>query len=129
MSYDNPSTVTFSFGAHDFGAGDGAKSFKLPKGYRGRLIDVGITNITEAFTNTTTAGFVRVGTDADADKYAQLNAGTTGIGDTVNTVDDTDAIIDPDLPADTQIEVALVAPTGGTPAGIGEAYVVVEIFK
>lgn len=128
MSYDNPSTVTFSFGVHDFGAGAGAKSFKLPKGKRGRLIDVGVTNISEAFTNTTTAGFVSIGTADDADKYALLNCGTTGIGDTVNTVDDADAIIDKDLPADTQIEVALVAPTGGTPAGIGEAYAVVEVY-
>jgi hypothetical protein len=128
MSYDNPSTVTISFGSYNFASGAGARSFKLPKGKRGRLIDVGITNVTVAFTNTTTPAYVRVGTLTDADAYAQLNAGTVGIADTVNTVDDTDAIINKDLPADTQFEVALVPPTGGTPAGTGEAYVVVEIY-
>lgn len=127
-TYDNPSTVTFAFGAHDFGAGAGALSFKLPKGKRGRLVDVGVFNITEAFTNTTTPAYVRVGTASDADAYAQLDCGTAAISDTRNTVDDTDAIIDADLPADTQIEVTFAAPTGGTPAGIGEAYVVVEIY-
>ncbi|ROH88002.1 hypothetical protein ED236_00470 [Pseudomethylobacillus aquaticus] len=126
--YDNPSTVTFQFGNHDFGAGAAALSFKLPKGKSGRLIDVGVMNISEAFTATTTPAYVRVGTGLDPDAYAQLSCGTTAIGDTVNTVDDTDAIIDAQLPADTQIEVALVAPTGGTPAGIGTAFVVVEVY-
>lgn len=128
MSYENPSTVTFQFGQHDFGAGAGALSFKLPKGKKGRLIDVGVTNITETFTNTTTPAYFRVGTSGDADAYAQLNLATAAATDTFNTVDDTDAIIEDALPADTQIEVTMVAPTGGTPAGIGTPYVVVEVY-
>lgn len=127
-TYDNPSTVTFQFGLHDFGAGAGALSFKLPKGKKGRLIDVGVFGITEAFSATTTPAYFRVGTASDADAYAELNLGTAAATDTYNTVDDPDAIIDADLPADTQIEVTMVAPTGGTPAGIGVPFVVVEIY-
>ena len=128
MAYENPSCVTFQFGSHDFGAGAGALSFKLPKGKVGRLVDVGVTNITETFTATTTPAYFRVGTGADADAYAELNMSTAAATDTWNTVDDTNAIISSTLPADTQIEVTMVAPTGGTPAGIGTPYVVVEFY-
>lgn len=126
--YDNPKTLVFKFPSHDFGGGAGAASFKLPPGMKGRIVDVGVTDVTEAFTNTTTPGYVRVGTASDADAYAQLDCGTVAATDTRNTVDDTDAIIDADLPADTQIEVTFVAPTGGTPAGIGCAFVVVDAY-
>ena len=47
--------------------------------------------------------------------------------DTYNTQNDTDAIIEADIDS-TQIEVAFIAPTGGTPAGIGSAFVVVAWF-
>lgn len=128
MAYDNPQTVTYQFGQHDFGAGAGALSFKLPKGKAGRLIDVGVMNITETFTNTTLDATVLVGTTGDANAYAELHLATAAATDTFNTVDDTNAIINKDLPADTQIEVAFTAPTGGTPAGIGTPFVVVEIY-
>lgn len=128
MQYDNPRTLVFQFGQHDFGAGAGALSFKLPKGLRGRIVDVGVMNITETFTQVTTPAYVNVGTSADADAYASLNMGAAAATNTWNTVDDTDAIINADIPADTQIEVTFVAPTGGTPAGIGTAFVVVNAF-
>ena len=127
MGYDNGYTVTYtSTVVQDIGAGVGtAWSFKGPKGKKGRLIDVGIRGITEAFTNDTTGAKINVGTTGDADAYASLDCAQAAITDTFNTVDDTDAIISAQLPADTQIEVTHVAPTGGTPAGIGWPYVVV----
>lgn len=128
MSYSNPIVVTYKFASHDFGAGAGASSFKAPAGYTsGRILDVGLMDITETFTNTTTPGYVRVGTTSDADAYCQLNCGVAAATDTYNTQNDTDAIIDADV-TNTQVEVAFIAPTGGTPAGIASAFVVVAWF-
>lgn len=127
--YDQPRTVTHPLPGteHDFGAGAGAVSFKGPKGKKGRIIDVGVY-VTETFTADTTPGYVRVGTASDPDAYAQLQMDAAAITDTWNTVDDPDAILNEALPADTQIEVAFVAPTGGTPAGKGHPYIVVEWY-
>lgn len=128
-TYDNPRVIRHQFPSHDFGAGAGAGSLKGPPGMKGRIVDIGLSHITETFTNTTTPAYVRVGTTGDADAYAQLDCGVAAATDTYNTQNDTDAIIEPDLPADTQIEVTFVAPTGGTPAGIGEPYVDVAWFN
>jgi len=128
MSYSNPTTVTYKFASHDFGAGAGATSFKAPSGFTmGRIVDVGLMDITETFTNTTTPAYVRVGTASDADAYAQLDCGTAAATDCYNTQNDTDAIIEPDI-TNAQVEVAFIAPTGGTPAGIASAFVVVDWF-
>lgn len=125
MAYPDLHVVTYKFASHDFGGGAGATSFKAPRGFsNGRILDVGLMDITETFTNTTTPAYVRVGTAGDADAYAQLDCGVAAATDTYNTQDDTDAIIEPDI-GNSQIEVAFVAPTGGTPAGIASAYVVV----
>lgn len=118
MAYNNPDVITYSLGSHDFGAGGADLAIKAPKGYtQGRILDVGVA-VTETFTATTTPAYVRVGTGADPDAYVELNMGTAAATDYYNTADDTDAIINADV-TDTQLEVAFVAPTGGTPAGIG----------
>lgn len=128
MGYSNPTVVTYNLAQHDFGAGAGATSIKAPKGYEnGRILDVGVMDITEAFTADTTPAYVRLGTSGDADAYAELNMGTAAATDTYNTQDDTDAIIEADV-TNTQIEVTYVAPTGGTPGGIGSPFVVVAWF-
>ncbi len=130
MGYSNPPfSITYQFASHDFGAGAGATSFKGPKGMVGVLRDIILFDVTETFNAVTTPAFIRVGTSGDADAYAEANLGTTAATDTfVASQDDTDAIIAKDLPANTQIEVTYVAPTGGTPAGIGRAAVVVDWF-
>lgn len=127
MQYDNPRTITIPLGSVNFGTNT-ASSFKLPKGLRGRLVDVSVISTT-LFTAVTTGAFVNIGTTADPDAYASLGSlGALAATDTFNTVNDPEAIINPDLPADTQIEVAYVAPTGGSPAGVGLVYVVVDVF-
>lgn len=127
MSYDNPLTITYSLGEHDFGAGGDALAIKAPNGYsHGVIKDIGVM-VTETFTATTTAGFVRLGTASDADAYAELNMGTAADTDYYNTQDDTDAIIEASVTS-TQIEVALVAPTGGTPAGKGYVNITIDWF-
>ena len=125
MGSNAPISSTYSFSSHDFGAGTGTESFRAPKNYtRGRLIDVGVNNITEAYACDTTEGAVRVGTSGDADAYAELNiADGTATGDQFNTQDDADAIIDADLD-DTQIEVTYVqCVDSGTAAGIATPFV------
>lgn len=127
MSYSNPLSMTYSLGIHDFGAGGDALAIKAPNGYsKGRIIDIGVM-VTETFTATTTPAYVRLGTTGDADAYAELNMGTAADTDYYNTQDDTDAIISADVTS-AQIEVALVAPTGGTPAGMGYVNIAIDWF-
>ena len=125
--YDNPQTITIALGSVNFGS-NGASSFKLPKGKRGRLVDVSVI-ATTSFTAVSTGAFVKIGTSADDDAYASLGSlGALAATDTFNTANDPDAIINPDLPADTQIGVVFTAPTGGSPAGVGLVSVVVDVF-
>ncbi len=128
MAYDKSEIITYSLGEHDFGAGGDALAIKGPPGLTGRIKDIGVM-VTETFTATTTPAFVRMGTGADPDAFAELSMGVAADTDYYNTQDDTDAIIVEALPPDTQIEVALVAPTGGTPAGKGFVNIAVEWYK
>jgi hypothetical protein len=131
MQYDNPLTIAYSYPNYDFGAAAGAGyySFKGPKGYKGRIIDVG-AHITEATIFATTLGFVEVGTAADPDANCKLNIATAqAVKTTFNTVNDTDAIIAADVAADTNVVVKLTEGTGASLAGQGVPYVVVNWFK
>jgi hypothetical protein len=129
MGYANPQVrTTYTYPSHDFGAGAGAVSFQGPKNMVGKLKEI-VLHCTETFTATTTPAYIRIGTASDADAYAEANLGLTADTDTfVASQDDPDAIIVSDLPADTQVEVAFIAPTGGTPAGIGTVSLVVEWY-
>lgn len=123
--YDNPQTVTYSFGEHDFGAAGDALAIKGLPGKKGKIRDIGVA-VTETFNAVTTSAFIRLGTAADPDAYAELALGTAADTNYFNVLDDTDAIIAADVPASTQIEVAFVAPTGGTPAGKGYVNIVID---
>ena len=120
--YDKGEMITYNLGLHDFAAAADALAIKGPPGKTGRLVDIGVA-VTEVFNAVTTPAFVRLGTSGDADAYAELNMGAAADTDYWNTQDDTDAIIAETLPADTQIEVALVQNTGGTPTGIGHVHI------
>lgn len=131
MSYPHGRVITHMGISTDFGAGAGtAWSIKGPPGKRGRIIDIGVTHISETFADDMTTAKVRVGTSGDADAYAELIiADGTAATNVFNTQDDTDAIINEALPADTQIEVTQVqAVDSGTAAGIGYPFVVVEWY-
>ena len=113
----------------DIGAGVGtAWSFKGPNGYKGRIVEMG-AHITETFTATTTPGYIRAGTGADADAYAEMNMGVAADTNTWTTNNDTDAIIAADIAANAQVEVTHVAPTGGSPAGKCWPFFVVYWYK
>lgn len=133
MAYDNPLTVTHELGSVNFASAT-ATAIKGPPGHKGRIRDMGV-RVTTLFTTVTLAGTFKLGTTGDDDAYALLRMGVDAGGtapaatDVWNVQNDSDAIIEPDLPADTQIEVTYGAPTGGTPAGVGNPYVVIDWFK
>ena len=131
MSYSNPVTTRIQSGAsQDMGNGTPTVfSFKGPTGMKGTIIDVGI-EVTETFACDSTEASFQVGTGADQNAYCQLNiTDGTALTDTFNIQDDTNAIIDEALPADTQIECTpVVGVDSGTEAGIGYPYVVVEWY-
>lgn len=131
MSYPHGRPITYMGISTDFGAGTGtAWSIKGPKGKVGRIVDIGVTHISEAFACDSTEAAVLVGTSGDADANAKLNiTDGTAATDVFNTVDDTDAIINEFLDADTQYEVTHVQSVDGSAAaGIAYPYVVVEWY-
>jgi hypothetical protein len=109
MAYDEDRISEHYIALNDFGANaDNVVWVKGPPGYQGDLLDVQVS-VTEAFACTSTAAAVQVGTGADADAYAQLNiADGTLINTLFNIADDTDAIISPQIPADTEIKVTML---------------------
>ena len=129
-SYDNPLVITYSWPEHDFGAGAGAHGIQSPAGLDScRIIEIHVA-VTETFTADTLAGFVRLGTAADPNRYAELQLDTTslitnGVGlrsdstALVNTAGYDAGIIHMAQEGITQIEVVFDSPTGGTPAGKG----------
>ncbi len=128
MSYDHADRRGYSLGLVDYGAGDEVTSIKGKKGKKGILRSIHVA-ATETFNSVTTGAQVLVGTAADPNAYAQFEIGDLADTDSVSTDDgttDTDAIIDKDIPADTQVEVTTVAPTGGTPAGIGLTDIIID---
>ena len=129
MSYSNPFLQAhYQYADHDFGAGGATKRVQGPTGRKGRLKLISC-HTTETFNAVTTQGFVRVGTASDADEFAELQFGTAAADITFDSDrDDTDAIIDPVIPEDTEVLIAFVSPTGGTPAGIASVNVFIDWF-
>ena len=105
MSYSDKKWTRIESGAvQDMGNGTPTVfSFKGPTGKKGTIVDVGI-EVTETFACDSTEASFQVGTTGDADAYCKLNiTDGTAITDTFNIQDDSDAIIDEAIPADTQI--------------------------
>ena len=136
MSYDMKNVRRYSF-LHDFGAGGDIYAVKGPKGKKGKLINYGVDGVTETFTNVTTGALISVGTVADADAYGnEIDLGALAADSASNLRSLYDPIADAttwatymledDLPADTVVALHCVAPTGGTPAGIGTAFMEIQ---
>jgi hypothetical protein len=125
MSYSNPNRRCYSFGELDVADAAETLSIKGPAGKAGRLVGVAFS-ATETFNAVTTSAKIQVGTAADPDAYAQLDLGTLADTDSLDASEQSGAIIDPAIPADTQVEITCVANTGGTPAGKGFLHVFVD---
>lgn len=127
MGYSSEQFITYSFGGQDFADAADTFSFKLPEGKQGRLVDVSISAY-ETFNATTTEAFLDIGTAADADAYAHCGLGTTADTDTYLASANAGDIISATIPAGTQVEVTMVANTGGTPAGKGVINIIVAVW-
>lgn len=126
MGYATPKMETLSF-LHDFGAGTRTIAIPMPNGKQGRFVDA-VLNATETFTATTLSGKIQVGVSGTLAQFATVDTATTAAGAALRLSDTTDAVVDLTIDAGTAILLTLTAPTGGTPAGIGEVHVSFDWF-
>lgn len=127
-TYDMALAITYSLNAVDFGAGTVTRAIKGPKGMRGRLKEVTVS-ATETFTDDTTQAFVRLGISGDLDAHGEVPMGTLASGSALAGSGVTGAVLETAIPADTNLLLTCVAPTGGTPAGIGDVHATIEWYK
>ena len=127
MSYDAADRRCYGYSNQDFGAGDQSLSIQGPLGKKGLLRSIHV-DASEVFNSVTTGAQVLVGTAADTNAYAQFELPDIADTDSVSSDDGTDpnAILSAFLPADTQVEVTFIAPTGGTPTGIGNVTIIID---
>ena len=142
IHYDNPMRITYNLGLHDYGAAGDALAIPVPLIQGVALatmcrIESIALSATETFTAVTTGAFVRIGTAADADKFAELAVGTLADTNGLDLTADSTELKDNNYGGKgvvllnssgeniTQLEVALVAPTGGTPAGIAHTNITI----
>lgn len=125
MGYANPSvTQTITFDSVNFATGS-TSAVKGPSGLVGYVREISVIP-TVTFTATTTAARVRVGTSG---ANADVNLGTTAAGTAFAASKDSPGSIKAvALAADSQIPIAFVAPTGGTPAGTAKVSITIEWF-
>ena len=128
-TYSHPVRATYSYGLLNFAAGN-LTNFMVPppRARNGRVVDIHV-RATITFTNVTTAAIVNIGTVATPAKYATLNLGALVAGSAANfvttggtpfneaLVNFLDINFDRDLV--TQVQLQVLAPTGGGPAGTG----------
>lgn len=130
--YDNQHK-DYPFGTFDFGSGGEVFSVKGPKGKKGLLMNYGYRSPTETFNAVTTPATISIGKSGDADYFGDEfpagsladQAGELSIRTAYREIDtgfDTYMLIR-EIPADTEVLVTCVAPTGGTPAGMAIPFV------
>lgn len=138
MAYDADKLFNVVLPSWDFG--DGATvdvvNLRLPPGYKGDIIQIGVM-VQETFACDNTAAVLKVGNATDDDAYALLTiADGAADGDFFDQTDDTDAIIavvsgqDAQIPAGTLIKITgVVGVDAGTEAGIGIPMITFRIWK
>lgn len=130
--YDNPIVFNYTFGGEvDFsGVSPDVYHIQPPIGaQQGQVYDIQVS-ATLLFTNDSSGALIRVGTNADTDKYAELDMQATAANivhgsydyDIFGTARDgfIDMLRDGTAGAALDfVEIGYVAPTGGSPAGKG----------
>lgn len=136
--YENPLRISYSFSALSF-ATNGSRKIRGPKGKTGRLVDA-MAHVTTTMVGTSTPALLRLGPNADTDALLELTFGAAGAGTAAGTVinaaNQTGAIKGQSptvLPhtlaaADVDLEVNMVAGTGGSPAGVADVVLTIEWF-
>ncbi len=138
MPYEVPDIRVYDYNAINFVSGAGTRHIKGPKGKRGLLVDIEV-EVTTSFVGTTTPGIVQVGESGDTDKYGLLNVGAaaagtaagsslvaSGSGTLSQKPNPSDTVY---IDADEDVLVTIVAPTGGSPAGIGDVRITIDWSK
>lgn len=127
----NPMTCCYNYPNMDFGASAGVTTHQIggPAGMKGVLQEIGVT-LTEAVLDDTLLASVAVGAIGDLDAYGDLKIPDGSLINTVvNSADDTNAILAPDIPADTCVQVTLTEGTDGTGVtGQGQPYVIIHWY-
>jgi len=133
MSYSNPVTLNYSYNAQDLGAGDVTKKIRPPRGAtRGRVESIHLY-ASETFNQVTTQSQIQVGVASDLNKYAELDVGALAAGATLSDSDQagvltTDGQFDLYVETEDELTVTMLAPTGGTPAGIADVDIAISWF-
>lgn len=134
-SYDNPLTISHNLGVVDYGAGNSVQLIPAPPGCTGARIECVLLDVDETFNTDTTEGAVQVGDGTDADKFFAASVGAAAADTAVSFAGATEAYPTIDMARDgnagaamTFLTVTLVAPTGGTPAGIANTTLVIHWF-
>lgn len=134
MSYSNPQRISYSFPNEDFGASDDTYTILGPKNKYGRVREL-FARVTEAFTATTTAASLQIGTSGDPDAYAIMTFATDAADATRNVASGaasaTNAVNLLEIPASStgaEVHVDTIATTGGSPTGIADLTIVIDWY-
>lgn len=137
FTYSQPLRITYGFGLLAFTAALTTAVNPPPGGAAARVVDIHV-RVTVTFTQVTTPAYVNIGTAATAAKYAQLNMGAAAAGSPYNFVSaggtpyNEKSVIFNDInfarDGITQVQIQVVPPTGGTPAGTGFLDVILAWF-
>jgi hypothetical protein len=131
-TYDRPTRMHYNFNGLSGAAGNVDRKIQSPlAGQRGRIIEVE-AYVTTLFTNVTTSAKFNIGATSGATTYFTYDMAASAAGTMIPGATMRSGIVgitsnpQTELPADTAIFCTLVAPTGGTPAGIADFRVLVD---
>lgn len=138
QGYDSSIGFPYKFAGLNFVSGAGTYKLPIPRSARfARILDIMVV-ATTTFTQTTTDAIVQIGDGVTANAFAQLHLGGLAAGSSISGRDLTSqfgvwnanyiALSNPavgNAGVLHDLVMTIVAPTGGTPAGVGDVYVVV----
>jgi len=134
-TYDNPITVSHNLGVVDYGAGNSVQLIPVPPNVSRARLEFVLLDVDETFNTDTTDGRFQVGDGTTADKFMDADIGAAAVDTAVSFACGKDAGKEIDLDRDgdggaalTFLTVTMVAPTGGTPAGIANTTLVVSWY-
>lgn len=130
MAYDDIRHLCVTLPLFDFGGtADEIMSFRLPTGWKARLVKIGVA-IVETFACTSTVAMLQLGTTASNTAYAKLEiADTTADEDFFDETDDTNAILEDDIAANTLLEVGMYHGQDTSLAGQGYPMLFFELYE
>ena len=126
MAYDNPTTVTYSLGAHTTTVALNT-SIRGPKGRRGVIRDI-VFNCTTTHVHGTTPTKYQIGITGTLEKFAAWVPSAATAPTSLAASADSGTLTGAEIAADEVVTVKSVANVTGAPAGIGRVDVIVDWF-